>query len=182
MSEPIRYVRICPRCGYENAESRDTCINEGEFLGLTPAVPAPTAVPSAPDAHVSSQAEPPLALELDAAAEPGRATAAILVLEAPGFGTTFVVRNGATVGRAGPGGNADVPLTGLPALNHVHRRHCRFEVRDGRWRCTALDEGSFSPPNPTLVNGEAVAPGEARPIDDGDRVSLANTHLVVRIP
>ncbi len=184
MSHPIEYVRKCPRCGHRNAESRDTCAIDGcgEFLGLEPAVPASDAAEPAHNAQVSSHAEPSSVEEPGAPAERHRAPAPLLFLEAPGFGVTFAVRDGATVGRAGPGSGADVQLSGLPALNHVHRRHCRFEQRDDRWHCTALDEGSFSPPNPTLVNGETLSPGEVRPIDDGDRVSLASTHLVVRIP
>ncbi|KPQ00006.1 MAG: FHA domain [Rhodobacteraceae bacterium HLUCCA12] len=185
MSKPTEYVRECPRCGHYNPEHRDTCVRDGEFLGLEPAIPAPRQAGDVPRAPGSPHTLDPAALyprESGTAPEREDAAPATLILEALGFGMTFTVRSGATVGRAGPDSNAEVQLAGLPALNYVHGRHCRFELHDGRWHCVALDEGSFSPPNPTCVNGERVPTGEARPVGDGDRVSMANTHLVVRIP
>ena len=198
MSEPTPYVRRCPKCRHLNPESRNTCAQCDQYLGLEQAMPAP-ANPGAPHpapggaGGTAPEEASAAGTELPSGEEPGSSVVvteradhrdpppAMLILEVPGSGDTIAVRDGTTVGRAHPSNSADVQLEGLPDLNFVHRRHCRFELRDERWHCVALDEGSFiGPPNPTLVNGTPVLPCEARPIADGDRLTLAKTVLLVR--
>ena len=63
----MRYVKICPRCGYRNDELSEACEKDGEFLGMVPATPdtgSATLTPSAPisqaapEPHVAVAAEP----------------------------------------------------------------------------------------------------------------------------
>ena len=174
-----QWVKVCPECGHLNAEYNQLCVAEGcdAFLGGQSSEPSSGREATA-ELTTRSKDNDPGPGERSGGQE---TAAAALVLETPGFDATFRVRNGDTVGRGDMGSTAEVQLNGLPALNLVHRRHCRFELCNGRWYCTPLDEGTFHPPNPTIVNGEFVPPGQSRPLDDGDRLSLANTHLVVRL-
>jgi hypothetical protein len=168
------YVRICPRCGQANPEFESVCTGCGQFIALEPVQRAD----QAPEPR--GAAEPP---EPAAAGDREPADDSLLLELAPGQ-APLRVRDGAVLGQAHPGAGADLTLsTEVAGSQYVHRRHCRFERRDGRWRIVALDQAPLGSAftNPTFVNGERLAPGASRDLADGDELRLAAVVLVVHI-
>jgi len=71
-----------------------------------------------------------------------------------------------TIGRRDPAGKV-VPDVDLSADDAVSRRHAELRLREGA--AYLVDLGST---NGTLVNGEALIPGEERQLADGDVIQL----------
>lgn len=96
-----------------------------------------------------------------------------------GSGQVFEVRDGYVVGQAHPSSMAQIQLADLPGITYVHRRHCSFTFKDRKWHVTAIEQQSYT--NPTLINQQRLAPGESRPLHNGDRLTLSGLTLTVRI-
>jgi hypothetical protein len=179
----MRYVKTCPRCGHLNGEEADVCVQDGEFLGMVPAVPAPDRPPeralpplepdSAPASPARSDPSPASAQAVTVAADP------VLYLDCEGSGQCHAIRPGWTVGQSHPSGTAEAQLAGIPGVQFVHRRHCRFEHDDGIWYLCPLPQADYT--NPTTINGRPVAPGERAAVRNGDRIALAGVRLTVRM-
>ena len=178
-----KYIRICPACGHSNEERAATCVMCDEFLGLVEAIPAPDAPEETPPVKEPAPERPQGAIPLDVPVTQRFGQAPVLLVQAVGSEKATRVGDGDVVGRSSEGGQAaDMQLDGIDGVEFVHSRHCRFDFRQGAWHCTALDEGSFSPPNPTYVNERLVPPGGSRRVRDGDRVRLSGVVLEVRFP
>ena len=195
----MRYVKVCPRCGYKNDELAEACEKDGEFLGMTPAT-ADTAPPAQPAANPAvtppirecpAPSAPAPAAPAPAApavpARPAPATVtqrfaeptALLYLDMPATGQCHEIRDGWTVGQAHPTSPAQVQLSNIPGANYIHRNHCRFDFREGRWQVTALPQPEYT--NPTFVNQQRLTAGQTTLLRNGDRLTLANVVLNVRI-
>ena len=178
-----KYIRRCPGCGHSNEERAATCVKCDEFLGLVEAIPAPRVPEETRPAVEPAPARQRGARPLDAPLTLRFGQAPVLLVQAVGSAKATRVADGDVVGRSSEGSQAaDMELDGIDGVEFVHTRHCRFEFRQGAWYCKALDEGSFSPPNPTYVNERLVPPGESRRVRDGDRVRLSGVVLEVRFP
>ena len=181
----MRYVKTCPRCGYLNDEEADVCVQDGEFLGMIPAVPAPDrpseTVFLTAGTNADSVSPPTPQAEPFAAASPAPASAAepMLYLDCEGSGQCHAIRPGWTVGQSHASSNAEAQLSGISGVQYVHRRHCRFEYEDGLWYLCPLPQPNYT--NPTTLNGRPVAPGERAAVRHGDRIVLAVVRLTVRM-
>ncbi len=173
----MRYVKTCPRCGHLNDEEADVCPQDGEFLGMVPAVPAPDRPPE--------KVLPPFVNDIDSASSPQTDSPAapksdpVFYLDCEGGGQCHAIRPGCTVGQAHASGTAEAQLSGIPGVQYVHRKHCRFEHEDGIWYLCPLPQTDYT--NPTTINGRAVAPGERAAVRNGDRIALAGVRLTVRV-
>ena len=181
----MRYVKTCPRCGYLNDEEADVCAQDGEFLGMIPAVPAPDrpsekVLPPLENETVSASAQPEQG-DRPVAASPDSVPAAdpVLYLDCEGSGQCHAVRPGWTVGQSHASSSAEAQLSGIPGVQYVHRRHCRFEYEDGLWYLCPLPQADYT--NPTTINGRPVAPGERAAVRHGDRIVMAVVRLTVRM-
>ena len=144
---------------------------------MVPAVSAPQPPP----------APPPAPAENDAASEscaqpyspaPSRPDP-VLYLDCEVNGQCHAVRSGWTLGQAHAGSTAEAQLSGIPGVQYVHRRHCRFEQEDGIWYLCPLPQAEYT--NPTTINGRTVAPGERAAVRNGDRITLAGIRLTARL-
>ena len=173
----MRYVKTCPRCGYLNDEESDVCLQDGEFLGMVPAVPAPDTLPG--------KTLPPMETVIVSAPTPQPEPAAmpksdpVLYLDCEGSGQCHAIRPGWTVGQAHASSTAEAQLSGIAGVQYVHRKHCRLEQKDGLWYLCPLPQAGFT--NPTTINGRTVAPGERAAVRNGDRIALAGVRLTVRM-
>ena len=103
----------------------------------------------------------------------------MLYLDCEGSGQCHAIRPGGTVGQAHASGTAEAQLSGIPGVQYVHRKHCRFEHEEGIWYLCPLPQTDYT--NPTAINGRPVAPGERAAVRNGDRVALAGVRLTVRM-
>jgi hypothetical protein len=178
------YIKICPRCGHENHEFADACEIDGEFLGIVPAVPAPEKseekkVPEPLPEKPSIEKTPgTLSLGDIPVTERFEKPTQALYLETS-IGQTYEVPPGGVLGQTHPSSSAQVQLNDIPGVNYVHRSHCLFEYIDNGWRVTALPQPDYT--NPTFVNSKRLEPGEQAPIRNGDKLTLSNITLNVRI-
>ncbi|NIA12522.1 MAG: FHA domain-containing protein [Nitrospiraceae bacterium] len=164
----LKYVKECPRCGRMNDELSEACGECGEFLGMVPAAPLRETPPEPPP----PASPPPLPQ-----GEPSASLARALYLDVGG--ACHEIQDGYIVGQQHPTSQADVQLSGLEGVTYVHRRHCRFELREDGWYVTALEQPSYT--NPTQVNRRTLAAGEACVLHNGDRLRLAGVTLQVRV-
>ena len=172
----VKYVKICPRCGRANDELADACERDGEFLGMVPATPEEKpSPPSAPHAERTEDTPPVCNVQM---VQIGRPTA-LLFLDLPALGRSYEVRDGWILGQAHGTSTAEIQLEGAQGLNFVHRNHCRFSLREDGWYVTPLAQPSYT--NPTLLNQRKIAPGESAKLRNGDRLSLSNVVLTVRL-
>jgi len=163
----LKYVKVCPRCGFHNDEFAEACARDKEFLGMVPATPADNAPPPvAGDAAV-------------AAGQPVAESRPRLYVEVASTGQCFEPCPGNVMGQAHPASQAHIQLQGLAGVNYVHRRHCSFDFRDGQWVVTPIAQADYT--NPTFHNDRRVDPGQSVPLVDGDRLKLSNVLLHVRI-
>lgn len=174
------YVKICPRCGHRNDELASACERDAEFLGMVPAIPVHEAPPepaleAPPPAAETPAPEAVAAPEAEAEPLPPHA----LYLDLEETAQYFAIRDGWVVGQAHPSSTAEVQLSGVEGVNYVHRRHCAFEYRDGRWHVRPLAQPDYT--NPTFLNDKRVAPGESATLRNGDRLRLSNVTLRIRI-
>ena len=212
----MRYVKICPKCGKPNDELSDSCSEDGEFLGMVPATPAPDCPPDAPG---QNPGEIPFVKSRGKQFKPGGPSAAVntradqqrrkeklqkesepephaaqpepepaetpepiptMFLEAgSASGQVFEVREGYVVGQAHPTSMAQIQLTDFPGVTYVHRNHCSFTFKDRKWNVTAIEQQAYT--NPTFLNQQRLAPGETRPLRNGDRLTLSGLTLTIRI-
>jgi hypothetical protein len=110
----------------------------------------------------------------------------VLLLQSHIGKQSFSVRSGAVVGQTHPSRPADVQIGGVPGFECIHRAHCVFRHRDGRWFVQPLDQRLFGKKkeedtHPTAVNGALVAPGTEHQVRDGDLVTLAGVNFTVNI-
>jgi len=171
----MRYVKICPRCGHLNNEEADICDQDGEFLGMVPAAPAPDrpADPVPAIAPAAAEQSSPSDAPIPPKTDP------VLYLDCEGSGQCHAIRPGWTVGQAHDSSTAEAQLAGIQGVQYVHRRHCRFEHDDGIWYLCPLPQTDYT--NPTTINGRAVAPGERAAVRNGDRIALAGVRLTARM-
>ncbi len=173
----MRYVKTCPRCGYLNDEEADVCAQDGEFLGMVPAVPTPDRPPEKALPPLEPTAEAAPAQQPDCTAAPKADP--VLYLDCEGSGQCHAIRPGWTVGQAHASNSAEAQLSGIAGVQYVHRRHCRFEQEEGIWYLCPLPQTDYT--NPTTINGRAVAPGERAAVRSGDRIALAGVRLTARM-
>lgn len=173
------FVRICPKCGTENPEYEAVCTSCDQFIGMESAVPAPASPkPETGGAPPEAQTHVPPATQRYVP------VADSFFLQLPDGVALLTVRSGAVLGQAHPSSDADLQLPAeVEGSGFVHRRHCRFELRDGRWRVTAIDQSTAGSPftNPTFVNQHRVSAGAARELSDGDELRLSGVTLIVRM-
>ncbi|OQX17693.1 MAG: hypothetical protein BWK76_09920 [Desulfobulbaceae bacterium A2] len=84
-------------------------------------------------------------------------------------------------GRLDPGVANQIALDGIPGLNVIHSRHCRFTCREGVWYVMAIENTSKGYTNPTYVNNVMIRPGETRAIRHGDSLTLSGTTFLFRV-
>lgn len=60
--------------------------------------------------------------------------------------------------------------------NAIGRRHCKILHRDGRYAIVDLESS-----NGTYVNGTRIAPNTIVPVNNGDKIRLANSDFVVKV-
>lgn len=164
MTELEEY-KPCPACGHRNPPHERVCRAEvggetcGEVLLNVPVVRRePPIQPVDPTWSESS-----LSLRLTASGE------------------SFAVRDGQTLGRKDPASRAEIQIDGLPA--YVHREHCAFECREGRWYVRPLDRvgGQGPADNPTFLDGRELEAGRSYPLDDRGSLALCDIEFRVEI-
>lgn len=175
----LKYVKICPRCGHANDEFSETCAVDGEFLGMAPAVPAAATSDSVTEENVSAPAENATVETRQPETQQIGVPSRVLYLDIAANGDCHEIHDGWVIGQAHPTSQAEVQLEGIPGINFVHRRHCRFENREDGWYVIALEQPSYT--NPTFINQEKVEPGQGRRLRNGDRLGLSNVIVNVRI-
>ena len=71
-------------------------------------------------------------------------------------------------------------------VGYVSRWHCRFERQEGCWYVTPLNPRDFGSDllqaNPTYLGSEVLAVGRRYPVENGDRLTLADVELRIVIP
>lgn len=176
----MRYVKACPRCGHLNDEFAEACEQDGEFLGMVPAMSAPEPPPETECGAYTPGAEEAAGQDTPETAVPEPVCEKIqaLYLEAES-GITYEVRSGWVAGQEHPTSAAQVQLTGVPGLNYVHRSHCQFELRPDGWHVIAVAQPEYT--NATFVNQTRLMPGQDAVLHNGDRLVLANVPLQIRI-
>jgi pSer/pThr/pTyr-binding forkhead associated (FHA) protein len=181
------FIKICPRCGQHNPEYENACVECSDFIGMETPIPSPLSLGEAQATsagalgHQSSdQAQAATVIAQQSALAQLQPT---LYLQVLGSEQVFEVRDGWTVGQSHASGTADLQLRDLSGIKYVHRNHCRFSCLNGDWYITPTDQRQFGRDftNPTVLNQTTLTPGEAHGIENGDRLSLANLKVVVRI-
>lgn len=177
----LRYIKVCPRCGFHNDEFAEACARDKEFLGMVPATPADAAPPPICDEAATASAPPaPNGILQDAPAVRAMPEShPRLYVEVAATGQCFEPCPGNVIGQAHPASQANIQLQGIPGINYVHRRHCSFDFSNGRWMVTAIGQADYT--NPTFHNERRVEPGQSVPLADGDRLKLSGVLLHVRI-
>ncbi len=186
-----QFVKICPKCGRANPEYENLCGECQQFIGMEPAVPKPAAPPPTASEPADAAAQPnPVAAPETAPAtrpeEPPQAPKAppACYLSLNGSGQVFTLQDGSVLGQAHASSHATVQIPAeIDGVEYVHRQHCRFAYRDGRWRVQALDQTPFNQDftNPTRVNQHLVTPGSWHPLGDGDELRLSGVSFQVKI-
>lgn len=199
----IRYVKICPKCGHVNEEDAVACANCPEFFDRLGAVPLPEPG-SAPVVVTTEMSVRPVVADAgpgvtnasaESAVPPGSTAPVpvtqrmngqgVLLLRSQAGKQSFSVRSGLVVGQAHPSRPADVQIGGVPGSNCIHRQHCIFHCREGRWFVKPIDQRVFGKrdgeTHPTALNGALVPPGTEREVRDGDLVTLAGVNFTVNI-
>ena len=180
----MRYVKICPRCGWANDELNEACEKDGEFLGMVAASPytseSARPAPASPARSVAptpSAPAPPIPQNVTMRLPNAPHT---MYLELGEADLCLAVQDGQILGQDHPTSPAHARIPpDVPGANFVHRSHASFECRDGQWYVTAIPQPSFT--NPTFVNQTPLAPGQRAAIRNGDRLVLGNLTLHVRI-
>ncbi|CAK0774417.1 putative FHA domain-containing protein [Gammaproteobacteria bacterium] len=181
------YVRICPRCKFQNPEHDDVCNSCRQFIGLEDPTPAPKKV-SPPAAEVTPKptvlvqvVETPA--ELKKIPETKRYVEPALFLEAGGL--LLAVRSGHRLGQKHSKNDAEIQLPKtLAGSEFVHRQHCCFEHDGTRWYVTAIDQKPLGRnfTNPTFLNGRVVSPGTKAALTNGDELKLSGVVLYIHTP
>jgi len=193
----MRWVKTCHH-GHDNEEDAERCRTCGESLfdiqsrGVAdppapvtpdPAGSAAAAAPATPGAdRWELPAEPPPS-PIHPAQAAGSTT---LYLEHLDTGMRLTIASGQILGREDPELPHDPARVTVPerwrGANFVSRQHCQFDCLDGRWYVTPLHRGSsLAMPNPTFINREQAPVDDPYPLNDGDRLFLAELGFVVRI-
>lgn len=137
-----------------------------------PATPAPVAPPT-PTAQAAPPAPP-------AKAAPAAAPAAVLIaIDGESF---FVDGDTALIGRRA-GRRAEPPnvdLTNYDPLQSVSRKHAWLERQGQGYQLRV--ESDPPPTNPVMLNGETLAPGEARPLSSGAAIQIGLVELRYLFP
>ena len=182
----LEYVKICPKCGRANSEFSDICGNDSEFLGMIEPIPKPkeNTVSPSPATEPTGQTQTGSTAPSESAQEKVRVTnrfenASAFYLEVPGTQQLYTIKNGSVLGQAHATSDADVQLSGILGVNFVHRRQCAFDYAEAKWHVTAIKQDDFT--NPTLVNHINLQPGQRHALNNGDRLTLCNITLNVRI-
>lgn len=74
------------------------------------------------------------------------------------------------------GRGAAVDLTMLAGSDYISGQHAQFMLLDGQWQIKAL-----SRTNGTLINQILLPVDETCPVNEGDRITLANSTFIFRI-
>mgnify|MGYP001822279933 CR=1 FL=1 len=180
------FIKICPKCAHQNPEYENACAACAYFIGMETPVSSTTAKasPGAGGGEVHPQAAEPESAASQAAPQAGRSQGqSTLYLQVLGSERTFEVRDGWSVGQSHASSDADLQLRDLPGVDYLHRNHCRFSCVDGDWQVTPIDQRQLGRDftNPTAVNDNRLAPGEAHSISNGDQLTLATVKMLVRI-
>lgn len=189
------YVKVCPKCGRKNPESEFNCSGCGYTLimeeaepfveppsqpppatSVNPAAPAPPQppppTPPPPESNREKKINPePVTKRLE--------TPGLFFLEIPGAAVRYEVCNGDTIGQAHPSSTSRIQLSGVDGVGFIHRQHCRFDFAKGQWCVTPLPQPDFT--NPTTLNAQRLIPGQPYRIKNGDRLTLGQTVLNIRI-
>lgn len=160
--------RICSK-GHRNEEHQIFCIIPGcaePLSGIEPVeIMEATEISSPPPA---AQPESGERVEL-ARTRVLSNRARLECLSQPGF--SFPIMPDQIAGRG-----ADVDLTMLAGSDYISGQHAQFMLLDGQWHIKAL-----SRTNGTLVNQMLLPVDETCPVNEGDRITLANSTFIFRI-
>lgn len=171
------FVRVCPRCRQVNPEYQNVCTACNQFIGMEPTVPSS----SAPAAQTAGGPEKSTPVQATRRFVPANDS---FYLQLPGSDLVLTVRSGAVLGQAHPSNDAALQIPEeIEGCEFVHRRHCRFELRERSWMVTALDQKELDSDftNPTYVNESLVTAGSSRTLNNGDRLRLSGITLLVKI-
>jgi len=197
----MRYVKICPN-GHENEEASRKCPRCGELLGMIPttSIEDPGSVPvgepaeNGPDSGAAALADvgaddrdtsEPTPPQVSKTHGIGKDR---LGLQFVGGARIFYVRTNQIIGR--DDGSADPNRVSIPAdtgvdVGYVSRWHCRFHFEHGRWYVEPLDPRSYpselKQANPTFLGAEMLPVGQRYPLNNGDRLTLADVELRIMI-
>lgn len=203
----MQYVKICPdpECAHHNDEFASTCERCHRLLGQVQPTPIhesalPSNSPKHDDPHPPSQSDAaPREADRHAAAGAGtrqtpvRKTTAVrndlLTLEFIRGGRVFPIRAGQVLGRddgsTGDRGRVNIPTDAGVDVGYVSRWHCRLDCHNGQWSLTPLNPRDFmselKAPNPTYLGAQRLAIGQSYPVHDGDRLTLTDVELRIRI-
>lgn len=179
----LEHVKVCPKCGYINPEDRDICdvSNCGEYLGFVNPVPATDVrqgtiqekkINSQESKAVSKPTPQTVPVTQRYEAQP------ILYLELAG--QAYEIKNGWIIGLEHPTSKAHIQLPHISGTKrNIHRQHCFFEYANDQWFVYAIAQESYT--NPTFVNQTRIHPGQRHPINHGDKLTLSDVTLSVRI-
>lgn len=203
----MQYVKICPdpRCAHQNDEIADSCerchrllgqvyttpIHESELLKDSPKLGDPDP-PSESDAALREADRQPVADAGTQQTQVRKTTAVstdLLTLELIGGGRVFPIRAGQTLGRddgsTGDPGRVNIPNGAGVDVRYVSRWHCRFDYHNGQWSVTPLNPRDFmselKAPNPTSLGEQRLTIGQSYAVHDGDRLTLTDVELLIRI-
>ncbi len=149
-----KYVKVCPQCNAVSDESEMLCKGCGNYLGGV----SITALSNLPGQEATAKGE------------------AECHIECLSTGKCFKIRSGDVVGQAHPSSDVRIQLDGIPGVEYISRRHCRFDFHDDAWFVTALEDVL----NPTFYNRVRMAPGGQVRVRDGGILTLAAASFRVR--
>ena len=201
----MRWVKICPN-GHVNGKYDQKCPLCGELLGsirpteqddaaappgdaLTHPDPTGSEAPGRPDGAATLSSMPPHGAKDSQGVRRTHVANDLLVLQFIRGNRVFNVRDGQIIGSDDGSGDperANIPRDAGVDVGYVSRWHCRFERQEGCWYVTPLNPRDFGSDllqaNPTYLGSEVLAVGRRYPVENGDRLTLADVELRIVIP
>jgi hypothetical protein len=178
------FIRICPKCKQENPEYEHVCAGCGQFIALEAAIPrppVPAKIDPPPAAPVETSPPPSPAKPVPAATRRMDTAESFYLQHGERI---FTVKHGWVMGQAHPQNTAQIQIPlDIAGCEFIHRRHCRFILKDRQWHAQALDQKRFQRDftNPTLVNRKALKADGGHRLQNGDVLTLAGVDFVVKM-
>ncbi len=185
----VEFVKICPKCGDINPEYENLCAKCRQFIGMESSVPKPqkrqqesdvtSPVETLPKATDEKGRRNPDPVESEA-----MVTGASIYLQPVSGGEILTIVDGSVLGQSHVPSEASVQIPAeVDGVAYVHRQHCSFQMIDGNWIVTPIDQKPLGQKfnNPTLVNQQAVTMGESHLLQDGDELQLSGVIMRVKI-
>jgi uncharacterized Zn finger protein (UPF0148 family) len=172
-------IKKCPKCGYINKDTAMVCTDcRASLTRINPeyykpqrqeeAVKEPEAsAPSDKSQHHEVAQKEDKTVRLNA-------TYPKLIYES---NQNFIaeIRDGSVVGRDG-----DINVSSLPRSQFISGRHATFIKRGDRWYLRNEPPTQDWGKNATRINLTDIPYGEMRPLNDYDRITLADTVFIFR--